>query len=368
MKTQAAVLWEIGSPYKIETIDLKGPNPYEVTVELAASGLCHSDDHTVTGDVPCPLPIIGGHEGAGVVTEVGSEVVGLKKGDHVLLHPVPNCGKCRWCVTGRANLCDMNAFALTGHAPDGAFRRELDGVGIGAYCQLGTFSPVTTVSQTQVVKIDSDIPLDVAALIGCGVTTGVGAATKVGKVQPGDVVVVIGVGGVGMNAVQGARIAGASTIIAIDPKPFRREQSTKFGAHLTFESISAAEEPLRELTRGVMADVVIVTVGVMHGDLLTPTMGLVSKGGTCVLTSVTPIAEATADVNLFDLAMSNKQIRGHVFGEANPREDFRRLISMYRAGDLLLDDLITNRYSLDAINDGYAAMHDGTNVRGVITY
>jgi S-(hydroxymethyl)glutathione dehydrogenase/alcohol dehydrogenase len=368
MKVPAAVLFGVKDSYRIETVDLDPPNPREVTVKLAASGLCHSDDHSVTGDVPCPFPIIAGHEGAGVIVEAGSGVTTVKEGDHVILHPVPNCGDCRWCVSGRANLCDQGAFALTGYAPDGSYRRRLNGQNVGAYVQLGTFATHTTVSENQVVKIPADVPLQTAALIGCGVTTGVGAATKVAQIVPGDVAVVVGVGGVGTSAVQGARIAGASTIIAVDPLGFRREFALTVGATHSVSSVTEATELVRDLTAGVMADVAIITVGVLHGELLAPVLGLVSKGGTCVITSVAPLAETTASVSLFDLAMSNKRILGHVFGEANPAADFRRLIALYRSGQLKLDEMITTRYSLDQINEGYRAMHAGTNIRGIITY
>ncbi|MFI7166292.1 NDMA-dependent alcohol dehydrogenase [Rhodococcus erythropolis] len=367
MKVDAAVLFGIKEEYQIREIELDGPRDHEVLVELAASGMCHSDDHAVTGDLPCPFPTVAGHEGAGVVTEVGRDVTGLKPGDHVILHPVPNCGKCRWCSKGMAYLCDDGAFGLTGYAPDGTWRRRLDGENVGAYCQLGTFSPLTTVSETQVVKIDDDIPLHTAALIGCGVTTGFGAATTVGQVKPGDFVVVVGVGGVGSAAVQGARVAGASTIVAVDPIEFRREQALGFGATHTFASVEEAFDTVRDLTRGVMADVTIITVGVFHGDLA-PVLALTSKGGRCVLTSITPVHETTANISLFDLGMMNKTLVGHIFGCANPRADFPRLLDLYRSGALLLDEMITTTYDLSQINEGVAAMHEGTNVRGVVTY
>jgi len=368
MKVEAAVLYGVNEPYKIEEIELDAPKEREVLVELVASGLCHSDDHLVTGDVPLPGPVVAGHEGAGVVVEVGSEVTRVKQGDHVILHPVPNCGQCRWCATGRANLCDMGAYALTGYAPDGTYRRHLKGGDIGAFCQLGTFSPYTTVSETQVAAIDPDVPLNVAALIGCGVTTGVGAATKVAQIRQGDVVVVIGVGGVGTSAVQGARIAGASTIVAVEPGEYRRGRAAEFGATHAVASTAEATELVRDLTRGVMADVVIITVGVMHGELLGEAATLTSKGGTCVLTSVTPLAETTASISLFDFAMSNKRLLGHVYGEANPIDDFRRMVGLYKSGALKLDEMITTEFSLAEINDGFAAMHAGSTVRGAIRY
>lgn len=368
METSAAVLWGVKEPWKVEQLTLDPPGPREVLVQLAASGLCHSDDHVVTGDTPCPTPMVGGHEGAGVVLEVGADVTRVKVGDHVILTPVPNCGQCRWCVSGRANLCDMGAFALSGHGPDGTFRRHLGDLGVGAYCQIGTFSQYTVVSETQAVPIDEDIPLELAALVGCGVTTGVGAATTVGGVQPGDVVVVVGIGGVGINAVQGARIAGAGIIVAVDPLENKRAWAEQFGATHSVASMEEAHELVGELTRGVMADKAILAVGVAHGEMAGPLLSLVSKGGRAVLTAVAPVAEVGTSASMFDIAMMNKQLVGHVFGEANPLADFPRLLRLYRNGQLMLDELITQRYPIERINDGYADMHGGRNLRGVLVY
>jgi Zn-dependent alcohol dehydrogenase len=208
----------------------------------------------------------------------------------------------------------------------------------------------------------------VAALIGCGVTTGFGAATKVAQVRQGDVVVVIGAGGVGASAIQGARVAGAATIVAVEPFEFRREQATKFGATHTALDLAVAQELVRDLTRGVMADVVIITVGVMHGDLLAPAMQLLSKGATCVVTSVAPASETQVNLSLTDLVFYNKRLLGHVYGEANPIDDFRRMVNLYKSGALLLDEMITREYTLGGINDGYAALHNGSTIRGVIRY
>ncbi len=251
MKTEAAVLWEVGGKWQIEELDLDPPGKRDVLVELAASGLCHTDDHSVTGDVPLYLPTVGGHEGAGVVLEVGTEVTRVKPGDHVVLTVVPSCGQCQWCAMGRGNLCDRGAWALAGTTPEGEFRHHLNGTDIGNFCQLGAFSRYVVTNEIQAVKIDDDIPLHVAALVGCGVTTGFGAAVRVADVEPGDTVVVIGTGGVGMNAVQGARIAGAAKIIAVDPAEFKREQAAKFGAHHAVSSVEEAQELVSELTRGL---------------------------------------------------------------------------------------------------------------------
>ena len=368
MRTEAAVLWEVGGPWKIEEIELDPPGPGEVLVKLAASGLCHSDDHMVTGDTPGYFPMVGGHEGAGVVVETGPGVTRVQTGDHVLLAAVPSCGACRWCSSGRANLCDVGAFALTGHGPDGTFRRHHATADLGAYCQIGTFSPYTVANQMQTVKIDDDIPLELAALVGCGVTTGVGAATKAGHVAPGDVVVVVGIGGVGINAVQGARIAGAATIVAVDPVEKKRDWALQFGATHVAASIEDAHALVSQLTHNVMADKAILTVGVAHGDQVGPLLRLVSKGGRAVVTSVTPLRETEMSGSLFEIAMMNKELAGHVFGQANPTADFPRLLNLYKSGVLRLEELITKRYSLHDINEGYAAMHRGDNLRGVIVY
>jgi S-(hydroxymethyl)glutathione dehydrogenase/alcohol dehydrogenase len=362
------VLWETGGPWKVEEIELDPPKEREVLIKLAASGLCHSDDHVLTGDTPCTFPMVGGHEGAGVVVEVGSEVTRVKAGDHVVLAAVPSCGQCRWCSSGRANLCDRGAYALTGYGPDGTYRRHQGSVDIGAYCQIGTFSEYVVASETQTVKIDDDIPLDLAALVGCGVTTGLGAAQSVGQVQPGDVVVVVGIGGIGINAVQGARIAGAGTIVAVDPLPNKRDWALQFGAHHTAASFEEAQELVSKLTHNVMADKAILCVGVAHGEHVGPLLSLVSKGGRAVVTSVTPVAEEGMSGSLFQLAMMNKQLVGHVFGQANPIADFPRTLQLYKNGSLKLEELITRRYPIEDINEGYAAMHRGDNLRGVLVY
>jgi len=368
MKTRAAVLWQVGGPWKVEELELDPPRDGEVLVQLAASGLCHSDDHALTGDTPCPFPIVGGHEGAGVVVDVGPNVDRVAVGDHVLLSAVPSCGRCRWCSAGRANLCDRGAYALTGHGPDGTYRRHQGTTDIGAYCQLGTFSEYTVVSQFQTVPIRKDVPLELAALVGCGVTTGLGAAIKVGEVEPGDVVVVVGVGGIGVNAVQGAKIAGAATIVAVDPLANKRDWARQFGATHTAASLDEARELVSSLTGNVMADKAILCVGIAHGDMVGPLLSLVSKGGRAVITSITPIADTGMSGSLFEFTMMNKQLVGHVFGQANPTADFPRTLELYANGVLKLDELVTRRYPLEGINDGYAAMHNGDNLRGVLVY
>ncbi|MFE9327533.1 NDMA-dependent alcohol dehydrogenase [Nocardia sp. NPDC052278] len=368
MQVPAAVLWAQGAPWKIETVELDAPHEGEVLVKLAASGLCHSDDHVVTGDTPCAFPMIGGHEGAGVVEAVGPGVTRTAVGDHVILAAVPACGQCRACSRGRANLCDRGAFALTGHGPDGTYRRHIGDTGIGAYCQIGTFSPYVVAHETQTVPIRRDVPLELAALIGCGVTTGVGAAVKVGRVQIGDIVVVVGIGGVGINAVQGALLGGAATVVAVDPVARKRDWALQFGAHHAVSSMAEATELVGKLTDGAGADLAILCVGVAHGDMVGPLLGLIAKGGRAVVTSVAPVAEENMSGRLFELAMWNKTLSGHVFGQANPIDDFPRTVELYRCGAIKLEELVTARYTLDEINEGYRAMHSGENLRGIIVY
>jgi NDMA-dependent alcohol dehydrogenase len=368
MKIPAAVLWERNSAWKIEEVDVGAPGPGQVIVELAASGICHSDDHGITGDVPLPLPLLGGHEGAGIVAEIGPGVSRVAAGDHIILSAIPTCGMCRWCNSGRANLCDEGRRAVSPGAYDSTPNRRIGDVSLSALCQLGTFASHVLVSELQAIKIDHELPLDVAALIGCGVTTGVQAATRVAAVQPGDVVVVQGVGGVGINTVQGARIAGAAVIVAVDPVARKREWAMEFGATHTAPDIIQARDLVAELTRGVMADKALLSIGVAHGADLEALVGIISKGGRVVLTSVFPHAERTATFNLLDFTMSTKELRGHVYGAANPFADFPRTIAMYRSGELKLDELITARYSLDQINAGFEDMHAGRNLRGLIDF
>ena len=235
MKTKAAILWETNTPWSVEEIELDPPKAGEVLVKIAASGMCHSDEHLVTGDLPFALPIIGGHEGAGVVQEVGEGVSWLTPGDHVVFGFIPSCGRCASCSTGHQNLCDLGALMGLGkQVTDGTARHHAQGKDLGLMCLLGTFAHHTVVNEASCIKIDKDVPLDRACLLGCGVVTGWGSAVYAAEVKPGDTVAVVGVGGIGANAIQGAKLAGAKRIIAIDPIEFKREKAMEFGATHTF--------------------------------------------------------------------------------------------------------------------------------------
>jgi NDMA-dependent alcohol dehydrogenase len=381
VQSQAAVLFGTGESWKVTEIRVDPPRRGEVLVHWRFAGLCHSDEHFVTGDMVTPaardngpgsgqlFPVLGGHEGAGVVAEVGPGVTGLAEGDHVAASFVPSCGRCYYCVTGRQNLCDVGAKTIRkGMISDDTSRHFVGDTEVTVNCKVGTFSEYACVSEHSLIKVDDDLPLDCVALVSCGVATGWGAAVRRAEVHPGDVAVVVGVGGVGMNAVQGARMAGARRVIAVDPVAYRRQAAEKFGATDGFASMAEALPAIQELTRGRLADEVILTPSVLYGDLLAEACALVGKDGTVVAVSIAPVDQLDVKLNLFELAMWNKQIRGTLFGSLNPRADIPALLQLYRQGDLLLDELITHRYPLADINQGYEAMRDGVSLRGVIAH
>jgi S-(hydroxymethyl)glutathione dehydrogenase/alcohol dehydrogenase len=370
MKTRAALLRQPGQDWEIADIELGDPVDGEVQVRLSASGLCHSDEHIRTGANVVPTyPVIGGHEGAGVVTKVGRGVTDLQEGDHVILAFIPACGKCRPCSRGLQNLCDQGANLLTGQAiSDGTYRITVEGKPAVAMCLLGTFAPYVTVNQSSVVKIEKDVPLETVALLGCGVSTGWGSAAEIGGTRPGDTVVVVGVGGVGINAVQGAAHAGARFVVAVDPVSFKQTKAVEFGATHTYASMADALEPLRDMTWGTLADTVILTVGEMEGDLVQEALSLAGKGGQVIVTAIADMKQTDAKLSLFELALLQKRVQGAIFGGVSPRTQIPRLLDLYRRGLLKLDELVTAHYKLEEINEGYADLRAGKNLRGVIRY
>jgi S-(hydroxymethyl)glutathione dehydrogenase/alcohol dehydrogenase len=369
VKTRAAVLWDYGQDWVVEEIDLDDPGHGEVLVKLTASGLCHSDEHVRVGDLPLgALPGVGGHEGAGVVEKVGPGVSKVAEGDHVVLSFIPACGDCTWCATGHQNLCDKGAGIAVGLQDDGTSRHHVRGHDARLMCMLGTFSPYTVVNQNSVVRIQDDVPLDKAALVGCGVTTGWGTAVYGAGVKPGDTVVVFGIGGVGANALQGARISGATRIIAVDPAPYNREQASVFGATHTFATAAEAAAAVADLTRGQMAHSALITVDVATPTIIADAMSVVGKLGKVCLTSLGSVTARQVELPMFELTAWQKQIVGCLFGNANPRSDIPKLLDLYRQGELLLDELVTRTYRLDQVNDGYEDMRAHRNVRGLILF
>jgi NDMA-dependent alcohol dehydrogenase len=366
--TTAAVLWELGGKWEVEEVELDPPGPGEVLVELTASGLCHSDEHLVTGDLPVAYPMIGGHEGAGRVVEAGPGVTEVEVGDPVVMTFLPSCGRCSYCVRGATALCDDGAGATLGPQLDGTYRFHARGQDLGQMCLLGTFAKHTVVPVKSVVKIDEGFPLHLAALVGCGVTTGFGSAVRTAELRAGDTAVVVGVGGIGANAVQGARIAGCRYVVAVDPVEFKREKALELGATHVAASMDEAWNTVSSITRGQLADAAILTTGVAEGAHLQPALQLVGKRGRVVVTALGHPGEDTVSMSLLELTLYEKQVRGALFGSSNGQHDVPRLLEMYNLGQLKLEELITREYSLEEINTGYQDMREGRNIRGLIRY
>ena len=368
MKTRAAVLRDVGKDFEIVELDLDEPKAGEVLVRLEASGLCHSDDHLRTGDIPVRYPIVGGHEGAGVVERVGLGVERLKPGDHVVGSFLPVCGKCRFCARGMTNLCDLGRLLVDNSLPDGTYRYHEGATDFGQMCLLGTFSQYAVFSEASTVKVDDDIPFEIAALVGCGVPTGFGTAVHAGEVRPGDTTVIYGAGGVGMNAVQGAAFAGARYVVVVDPVAFKRETALKMGATHAVASAEEAQELILQLTEGVGADQALITVGVVSEEVVSAAFDAIRKRGIVVITGLASPAKQTVHISGSLLTLFEKRIQGALFGSSAPFDDIPRLLGLYKSGKLKLDELITTRYSLDQVNQGYEDMMSGRNIRGVIIH
>lgn len=386
MKSKAAVLRGVGIDWEVTEVELDPPRAGEVLVKMAYAGVCHSDEHFYSGDsvpsadmeemmraagvaVPEWFPMLGGHEGSGIVEEVGPGVTALKPGDHVAVSFFPACGSCRFCVTGHTYLCDVGADIYSKDmTTDHTRRRHLGDEDLMAMMQVGTFSEYVVASERSLVKIHDWISLEAASLVSCGVTTGFGSGSVAAGTEVGDTVVVIGVGGIGMNAVQGAKAAGAKYVVAVDPNEFKRDVAPTFGATHTAIDAGAALDLVKELTWGVMADRVVLTPGVVPTDLIMVAMMLLRKGGTCVLTGMAKVTDMMVPLILPDMVSSCKTLKGVLYGEMNPREAMPRLLSMYEAGTLKLDELVTQKYKLDDINEAMRDLRAGRNIRGVIQF
>ena len=371
MQTKGALIWDIGtkSGWSVEELELDPPKDGEVLVQLSAAGLCHSDYHYDAGDGFLEFsPLLGGHEGAGTVLEVGKEVTRIKPGQKVITTFMPSCGRCHYCVVGLSNLCDRGAGLMQGKSLDGTNRIHARGKPVGPMTYTGTFSQYIVCPEDSLVVFDDDIPMPVAAIAGCGVPTGFGTAVNIAGVEIGDTVVVVGTGGVGMNAVQGARVAGAQTIVAVDPVAWKRERSFEFGATHTAPSVDEAFDLVQELTKGVMAERVVLTMGVVDGLLIDPILNLVAKAGTLGIGGVSRMDQQVANFSIFPFVMMQKQIRGGLYGGCNPQVDIPMLLNLYRKGILKLDEMITRTYRIEDINEGYKDMEEGRNLRGVVVY
>lgn len=365
-KAKAVVCREVNKPVTVEEIDIESPRRGEVMVKLAACGVCHSDLSATNGVIGLPLPLVLGHEGAGVIVEVGEGVTEFVVGDHIVTSFVSMCGKCRYCVTGRSSLCDQ-ASKTAATLPDGTVRTlDRNGKPLNVFTGCGVMSEYATLHVDSVVKIEPGIPLDRAALIGCGVMTGVGAVTNTAKVEPGSITVIFGAGGVGLNAIQGCVIAGAATIVAVDTSDSKLELAKQFGA--THVVNAKKEENLvktvRQITQGG-ADYSFECVG--YGEVAAQAFGVLRKGGMAVVVGVAPVKDMTT-IRTISLTSEEKTLTGSYFGSARPRDDFPRLLSLYKSKRLKLDELITRTYKIDEAAQAFADLADGKNARGVIVF
>ena len=362
-----AVVYRAGNAsVTVEEIRVRGPLSGEATVRIAACGVCHSDLSATNGTIPIPPPVVLGHEGAGVVVEVGEGVTGLAVGDHVVSVFVSMCGKCRWCVTGRPQLCDQASRAIS-TLPDGSVpAADASGAPLNVFSGCGVMSEYATLHVDNLVKIDPGVPLDRAALLGCGVMTGVGAVFNTAKVEPGSSVVVFGAGGVGLSAIQACAIAGAATIVAVDTVDAKLDMAKGFGATHTLNSTREPNvvKAVRKLTGGG-ADYAFECVG--RGDVVAQAYGCVGKGGTAVVVGVAGPKDQTS-IPTASLTFAEKTLTGSYFGSARPRQDFPRLLALYAAGRLRLDDLITRRYTIDEAPEAFVDLVAGKNARGVIVF
>jgi NDMA-dependent alcohol dehydrogenase len=363
---KAAVCREVNAPVVVERIEVDSPGRNEVMIELAACGVCHSDLSAVNGTIQMQLPLILGHEGAGVVVEVGPGVTDLAEGDHVVCSFVSMCGKCRYCTTGRPALCDQASRAVS-TLPDGSLRtRDQSGLPLNIYSGCGVMAEYATLHVDNVVKVERSVPLDRAALISCGVMTGVGAVVNTARVPAGASTVVFGAGGVGLNAIQGCALAGAAIIVAVDTSDYKLELARQFGAtHV----VNAREEPnlvkkVRSLTGGG-ADYAFDCVGL--GEVTAQAYGVLAKGGTAVVVGIAGGKDMTS-IRTATLTFQEKTLTGSYFGSARPQQDFPRLLALYGAGRLKLDELITRTYSIDEAPQAFADLEQGRNARGMILF
>jgi alcohol dehydrogenase (nicotinoprotein) len=367
MKTRTAVLYAHGEAIRIEEIELDPPKEHEMQVRLVAAGICHSDYHVVTGELPTYLPMALGHEGAGIVEEVGPNVTSCKAGDHVVLSFMPSCGVCSFCAAGHPNLCDKGAATVRGPLLDGTFRMHRGEINIGQFCLVGSFSERIVVSDMSVVPIPDDYPLNRAVLLGCAVLTGVGAVIHRAKVTPGSTVMVVGCGGIGSNIIQGAALADARMIIAVDIHDFKLESAKALGATHT---INATREDLAAVSKGLTGGrgVDYVFESISSAATIGQAYQALGKNGTLVVVGLTPFTEMSIPIPPLDLVLFQKAVLGTLYGDAQPRIDIPNMLRLYRAGKLKLDELVTRTYTLDQVNEAYADLLAGRLIRGVIEF
>jgi S-(hydroxymethyl)glutathione dehydrogenase/alcohol dehydrogenase len=365
MKIAAAVLGEPNAPFVIEDVELAEPRVGEVLVRMAAAGVCHSDWHLVSGATKHPMPVVAGHEGSGVVEAVGPQVEGIAPGDHVVLCWAPSCGRCRPCLDNKPYLCQtFTPLRWAGVLLDGSTRLSRGGAPLYHFCALGCFAARVVVRQESCVVIRRQVPLEVAALVGCAVSTGAGAVLNTAAVRPGQSLVVVGCGGVGLSAVLGAHLAGAWPVVAVDKSEQKLNIARQLGATHAVASGPAAAAAVREITTGG-ADHVIEAVGAPA--LQEQALEMLGPGGTLTLCGLAP-GDSAMRFPPARLVREELTVRGCYYGSCIPRRDFPRLLELFLAGRLDLPGLISRYYRLEQINEAFAAMLAGDSARGVIVF
>ena len=366
MRINAAVLWEQGRPLSVEAIDLGTPGPGEVLVEMRAAGVCHSDLHPARGDWPMKTPVVLGHEGAGIVREVGAGVTRIRKDDHIVLCWAPACGVCPACLDGRSVLCDrLDKVTFRNKLPSGATHLRARDQTVAPFLGTACFADCVIVPEEGAIRVAADVPFDALATIGCAVLTGVGAVTTAGHVPAGATVVVIGAGGVGLNVVQGAKIAGCERIVAVDRGDRPLALARQFGATDAINAATGVAAAVRDLTGGRGADFAFDTVGAPA--TLTSALESVRKGGTVVLTGLSR-ADSQGTIAMFPFVMQEKRLIGSVYGSGRPATDIPRLVQLFQEGRLKLRELVARTYALPAINDALAALESADGGRGVVVW
>ncbi len=363
---KAAVLFKANTPLEIVDLTQEGPRAGEARVQVKAAGICHSDWHIMNGDWTPPLPMVLGHEAAGVVEAVGTGVANVKAGDHVIFSFRPHCGRCLYCSIGRSVLCDGHNDTARWVMFDGSHRMSREGQPINQMARIGTFSEQVVCPAEQLVPIRKEMPWPQAALLGCCVPTGVGAVTRCANVEPGSSVVIIGCGGVGLNVVQGARLAGARNIIACDLLDSKLEYARDFGAtHTVNASKTNIVDFARSLTGGRGVDYAFDAIG---GEATTlQILDAIRPGGTAVIVGMAAM-NVRAPITPYMMALQEKCIKGTMYGSVRPNLDFPWLVDAYLDGRLKVDELVSRTYRLEEINDGFAALRSGQVARGVVVF
>lgn len=370
-KSQAAVLFEAPGRLEVVDLDVAPPRAGEVLVAMGAAGVCHSDLHVMRGELVAPLPAVLGHEGAGVVAEVGDGMTSVNVGDHVVLLWRVSCGTCAYCARGRPALCLAGTKTRnTGLLADGTTRFAIGRRPMLYYAGVSTFSQYTVVPAGALLRISRDVPMNVAALLGCAVVTGFGAVNNAAKVQPGDSVAVFGgAGGVGLNVVQAARLAGARVVVAVDVHAAKLREATRFGATHAVDASTGTDNDVaarvREITSGAGVDVAFDVVGAP--PVTRQAYDSLARLGALVIVGIAP-KDSEFKLPGTSMVYEEHTIVGSLYGSGDPRVDIARLVELYRAGTLKLDELITRSYPLEQINDAYAALERGEVLRSVVTF